>query len=61
MQTVTIVLFTALIFGLFLLFLLPGNGSSRRPSRDARHDATPPPRDDADESPDPPRYPRHLN
>ncbi len=64
MQTVTLILFTALILGFLLLFLLPGRWWPRRPPTDGQETSlrTPPaPPDADDEPPEPPRYPRNLN
>jgi len=59
MQTVTIVLFTALMLGLFFLFLTPGRWGPRRPPTNGHHELPAFPPDD-DENPPPPST-RSLN
>jgi hypothetical protein len=60
MQTVTIILFTALICGFFFLFLAPGCWWPRRPPNDGHRDNTRPTEPDGD-PPEPPRYTNSLN
>lgn len=57
MQTITIVLFTALMLGFFFLFLTPGRWWPRQPPENGSRE---PPADE-DDAPDPPRYPESLN
>ncbi len=60
MQTVTIVLFTALICGFFFLFLAPGRWWPRRPPTNGDRDDTQP-TESEDDPPEPPRYTNSLN
>lgn len=57
MQTITIVLFTALILGFFFLFLMPGRWWPRHPPRNDSHE----PPIGKDTPPEPPHYPGSLN
>jgi hypothetical protein len=62
MQTITTILFTALILGFLLLFLLPGHWWPRKPPRRA---SQPPPEAPGDSeetgTPEPRRYTGYLN
>lgn len=53
MQTVTFILFAALILGFFFLFLTPGRWWPRRPPADGRRESPTRPLDD-DDTPAPP-------
>jgi hypothetical protein len=60
MQTVTTVLFTALILGFVLLFLTPGRWWPRKPRRRPPPPVPQPERDEP-EVPEPRRYTGYLN
>ncbi len=65
MQTVTTILFTALVLGFLLLFLAPGRWwprvPRRRPPPSAPPARTPPDDAETDDEPPPRRYTGYLN
>lgn len=62
MQTVTTILFTALILGFLLLFLLPGRWWPRKPRRTLPEPLPEPSTEsDAQDAPEPRRYTGYLN